>query len=231
VTGTLIILEIKLIFRNARPRTLAILSAVMILYGLLVFPSGMEVGYGFLLIPAFMITGLFMLSHGQLVLAWDSTHFDFLLVNNLSANDILRSKYQFFMGANTLFFILSLPYGLYGNIIFLVNTSMYLFNTGVTVYFLLLLGVHNTKRVDLAKSAFMNYQGFSGMTYLAILPAMALPFLLFWPISALGYPLLGFVFLAAIGIIGIALNGIIINKLAARLTQRKYIMSAGFRNG
>jgi hypothetical protein len=230
VTGTLIMLEIRLIFRNARPRTLAIMSVLMILYGLLVFQEGMEVGYGFLLIPSFMITGLFMLSHGQLVIAWDSSHFDFLLVNNVSSYDILKSKYQFFLGANTLFFICSLPYGLFGNIIFLVNTSMYLFNTGVTVYILLLLGVYNTKRVDLTKSAFMNYQGFSGMTYLAILPAMALPFLLFWPFSALGFPYLGFVFLAVIGAIGIALSGILIQKLATRLTSRKYIMSAGFRN-
>jgi hypothetical protein len=230
VTGALVMLEIRLIFRNVRPRTLAIMSTLFLFYGFIMYRTGMETNFGFLLFPAFFLTGLFMYSHGQLILSWDSSHFDFFLVQNLTSKDILLSKYRLFLGVNTLFFIITLPYGLFDSNIYFVNTCMYLFNSGFTVFILLLVGVNSTKRVDLTKGAFLNYEGFSGMTYLAIIPAFGLPFLLYWPFSAMGYPLAGIGFIGFLGLIGIAMHKSIIIRLSEIMTRRKYKMASGYRN-
>ncbi|MEM9023490.1 MAG: DUF5687 family protein, partial [Bacteroidota bacterium] len=173
--------------------------------------------------------GMFSTSYGQFLLGWDSSNFDAILTQNISALDYLRSKWLLFVVATTVLFILTLPYGFFGWHALLINFAAFCLNIGVNSFVIMYFATVNPKKIDLSKSNTFNWQGVSGTQFFMILPVLGGPLLVYLPFGALGYRELGLGVLAGIGLLGFAMSSFWLKRLAARLVRQKYAIAANFR--
>ncbi len=232
IIGEIITLEIKLILRHKRTKSILYMSVFFLFYGLIFYTKDVYMhNYGMLFFVAMFITGLFMLMFGQWVISWDSGHFDSLMTNNIPIRTYFNANYYLLIGFNVLCFVLSTPYYYFGLRIFYLHLAAFIFNSGVNVYLLLFLATYNNRRVDLSHSAAMNYQGTTYKSFLIILPIMLLPMLLVWVLSTLFSIATALYSLAALGLVGIALRNQLITICVDQFNRRKYILAEGFRQG
>ena len=86
--------EAKLIWRNKRPKAFIFISLIFLLYPLLFLSKGDGIlDSDFMLIAmGLIITGAFSLNYGQLLLSWNSNHFDFILAQNIRIRDFFGIK-------------------------------------------------------------------------------------------------------------------------------------------
>ena len=77
--GELIRLEMLQVWRNKRARLFLFMSLLFVLYPLIFIGEETFEVPGFPIIIGLITTGGFTLNYGQLLLSWNSTHFDFIL--------------------------------------------------------------------------------------------------------------------------------------------------------
>jgi len=222
--------DIKLIWRNKRPRMTAIISLVALFYGLIFFTNPryeeMPVLYVF---ASIFITGMFLINFGQLVPSWDSSYFNLLMSQNISMKQYLNSKRILLLLSIVLLTILSMPYFYFGWKVGLLLIVSGVYNVGFNIPALLYLCTFNRKRVDLDKSAVMNHQGIGVTQWLMIVPVAIIPMVIFSLINYL------FSFNAAVGVlfflglIGLIFQNYIFSKLVSLFKKRKYAMVIGFQ--
>jgi hypothetical protein len=230
LTGEMIALEIKLMWRNKRTRMIIYLFPIFVLYGLFFYPQPIyREGFAFLIFVGFFITGGMMLSYINYAFGWESSYFDAILTSNIDFNKYLKVKFIFAILLSTICFIVTIPYVLFGWKILIVNISLYLYNIGFLLFILLYMSTFNKKRIDLARGAAFNYQGISAMNWLAILPGFLLPVILALPFRLAGYPYAGILFLGILGVTGLAFHKSLLKQIVKNLEKRKYIMAEGFR--
>jgi len=229
--GELIQLELKLIQRNKRPKTMAMMSIILILYPLFFVSQGDEIfnSTGFRIFLGIFVTGAFMINYGQLLLAWESTYFDFILARKIRMKEFFEAKYYMFFATNFMTFILTLPYAFYDPSLILLGLATVLFNTGVNAFVILFFATFNSKRVDLKKGAFFNYEGIGAQQFLLMLPLLLLPILIYAPFGFSGHVNIGIIILGLLGIVGIIFRNVILNGILHKFEERKYKMAAGFR--
>ncbi len=224
-------LEVKLILRNKRPRSLLMLSAFFLLYGLIFYTNktyshGFQ---GFLLFVAIFITGIFMINYGQLLFSWQSNHFDFTLTRPVSLAQVVESKYWLLCIITVICFLLNIPYVYFGWHILLTHLAATLFNIGINVFILMNLSMWNPKRIDLSKSSMMNYQGVGAAQYLMGFPILLAPYIFYLPFSIAGHPNWGLIAVGFAGILGLVFRSRLLTLTTNRLQARKYSIAAGFR--
>ncbi len=91
--GEMILLEINLIWRNKRSRSIINMSPLFLLYGLLFYPNEDMQGLGFLIFVGVFMTGGIMFNYGQYMLSWESNYFDGIIANNIDFQKHFRAKY------------------------------------------------------------------------------------------------------------------------------------------
>ncbi|MDX5346163.1 MAG: DUF5687 family protein, partial [Hymenobacteraceae bacterium] len=151
--GSLVGLELKLIWRNKRPRTLAFMSLFFLIYGFFIFGTVEDKGYGFGLLAGLMMTGAFLLNYGQYLYSWESSYFDRILTQNISSYQYVQSKFYLLTGSCLLLFILSLPFGFLSVEVLAINTVMFFFNVGVNAILFMYFLTFSPKPIDLKKGA------------------------------------------------------------------------------
>lgn len=73
ITGRLILMEVRLILRNKRPRSVFSMSWIFFIYGFFIYgPHRQPSGTGLYLVIGLMITGIIMFQYGQMVMSWES---------------------------------------------------------------------------------------------------------------------------------------------------------------
>ncbi|PRY13662.1 hypothetical protein CLV24_10532 [Pontibacter ummariensis] len=228
--GKLIELELKLVWRHKRPKSLVIMSVVFLFYGLMFYRSeGWMEGYAGLVFVGIFMTGMPMFNYGQFVPGWQSSHFDALLTRRISPYQFYAAKFWMFVSVVTLAFILTLPYGFLGYKIILINTAAFLFNIGVNVFVVFFFSVYNTRRLDLNKGSAFNWQGVGGHQLLMQLPTLLLPVLIYAPFGFMGVPYLGIAAIGLLGLIGFTLQKQLLQWSARWFVKHKYKLAASFR--
>lgn len=229
--GELMALDVKLILRNKRPRSLLMFSLLFLLYGFIFYkPQYLENGeFGYLLFGAIFITGMFMTNYGQFLFAWQSSHFDGLMAGKLSITTYLKSKFLLLTAFCTVALLLSLPYGFMSWKIIPIQLAAYFFNIGIHTVLAAYIGTYNYKGLDLSKGASFNYQGTGAAQWLYALVILLVGLVLYLPFALLINSWAG---IAAVGLLGIAsllLQDWWIQKIAQQFQQRKHKLLAGFR--
>ena len=159
--GQLMDLETKLIWRSKRSRTFLFISIAMLAYPALIGNDDMRF-VGFQIFIGLFATGIFALSYGQLLLSWNSPHFDLLLTRNLEIADIFKAKY-YLLVASCAITLMALPFwdfwDLYSIIqllvgragisfsayffidreLFFTGVVIFLYNIGVSIYLYMFL--------------------------------------------------------------------------------------------
>ena len=227
--GHLMGIELKLIFRNKRPKTSLYLGVFFLLYGFTFYTNEHMNSYLTYSFAGLLLPAMFAINYGQFFFSWESSYFDAVLVNRISPSNYIKSKYYLFLSASLLGYLLMLPYAFMDIKIALVNTAFLAFNIGINSIILLYFGTFNSKYIDLGKSQFMNYQGTGATQYLAMLPIMGLPFLVYLICKLFGGPDYYYYIVAVLGLLGIALNKYILQFIVSQFAKRKYKMAFGFR--
>jgi hypothetical protein len=232
ITGDLLSLEIKLILRHKRTKSILYLSAFFLFYGLLFYTNKpLANNYGMLFFAAMFVTGFLMLILGQWVISWDGSHFDSLMTKNIPVRSYMNANYYLLVGFNVISFVLTTPYFFFGSKVVYFHLAAFLFNVGVNVYLLLYLATYKSTRIDLTKSSAMNYQGTSYKSMLIILPIMFTPILIVYVLSTFISLSVALWTLSLLGIAGILFRSQIITLCVNQFNSRKYKMAEGFREG
>jgi hypothetical protein len=232
--GELANLEWKLIIRHKKSRSMVMLSAIFLLYGLIFYTNPMYQSEDGGISPIFIfvgifITGIFSIQYSQQFLSWNSANFDFFLTRGFGIESLVRGKYLLMASISMLCFLASVPYVYFGWDILLVHIATFLFNVGVMIHLIIYWSLWKPKPMDLNKGAMFNYEGVGAAQFLIIIPMMGGPYLVYLPFSLLLGDYAG---LLALGIVGVAgllgfkqLSQININKIKSN----RYEISSSFR--
>ena len=222
-------LDLKLLWRNKRPRSSIFILVVGLLYGLFFYPNKMYAEYNALFVfVGIFITGIFMINFGQFIPAWDSSYYKLLMSQNIKYKSYLNSKYALMLMSAILLFVLSIPYVYFGWKIILIHAAAMIYNLGVNTYVLLYAGSFNRKKIDLTQRAAFNYQGTGAVQWLVGIPLLLIPMGLFYlPYKFLGFEA-GIATLAILGVIGLALHQKLMVLITNRYIQAKYKMIQAF---
>ena len=228
--GEMIALDLKLIFRNKRPKSLVILSGVILLYGFIFYPRYLQTGnFTMLFLFALFITGLFISNYGQFLFAWQSSHFDGMMSYNINIKQYIKAKFLLFVTVCSLQFLIASFYGFMGWHILPIQLAAFLYSIGVNSFVTIYAATYNYKYLNLSKSASMNFQGIGALQWLQSLLISFGPvgafyllnkFVGFWP---------AILVISSLGIVGLAFNEIIINWLVVQFNTRKHRILEGFR--
>ncbi len=226
----LMLLEVKMMFRNKRPRTYFLISVVLgtVYVGMILANfKGSPVGLVGAVLGVFA-SGMFAANYGQLMFSWESCYFDGFLSRAHSFQGIVLAKTYLLQLSCALLFVVSLPvFLLMRPDLTALHISFLFYNAGITVGIMMVLAIHNRKRLNLIRNGFMNYEGFTLAHWfwfiLAIIPAAVVFHLLSDnPEIAMGI-------IAASGVAGIFLTRPLSLVLARHLARRRYVMADGFR--
>lgn len=224
--GELIALDLKLIFRNKRAKSLIISSAFILLYGLLVYRDQKMSSY---LLGGLFMTGMFIISYGQYLFAWQSSHFDGMMTYNINIKQFIKAKFTLMFTISFLQLLFATCYGFISWQILPIQVAAFLFNMGFNSFLAIYIATYNYKYLDLSKSARMNRQGSSGTQIVFGLLTFAVPILLFYLLNNFFGYWIAVITISLIGSTGLVLRGMIINWLAGQFYLRKHKILEGFR--
>ena len=223
--------DVKLIWRNARPKQVMFMSFIFLFYGLMFYTQDVYKQMPALLAFASMfITGGFLMTFGQLVPSWDSEYYKMLMSQNIPYKTYLESKWYLMVFAVGLSFILSTPYIYFGWDIFGMIAAGALFNIGLNSFLTLFGGALNRVPIELnvKAKAFSNTNGFNPTQLLIGLPKFLLPMGLFYiPYKLINFNA-GLIVLALSGVLGIVFRNYIFKKIEEVYQKGKYKTIAAY---
>lgn len=229
--GEMIAIDLKLIFRNKRPKSLLILSAVILLYGFIFYPRYLQSGnFTMLFLFALIITGLFISNYGQFLFAWQSSHFDGLMSYNINRKQYIKAKFLLFLVVSSLQFLLASFYGFMGWQLLPIQLAAFLYSVGVNSFITIYAATYNYKYLNLSKASSMNFQGVGAVQWLQSLLGSAGPVLVFFLLNRYAGFWVAIISISSIGILGLAFNEIILNWLTNQFNKRKHKILEGFRD-
>lgn len=230
LTGQLISLDLRLIWRHKRTRTLVYMAPVFLLYGFFFYPNPVYQDLNAMLIfVGIFMTGGMMLNYINYCFSYESNYFDNILVNYQDLERYIRTKYLVGISIATASYILTIPYVFFGTDIFLINTMTYLYNIGFLSFVLFYVATFSKKRMDLSKGATFNYQGMGASHWLSMLPAFLLPVIIYLPFHFTGYKNGGLLFIGALGLAGLLFSKLLLNVVYKQFLNKRYDMAEGFR--
>lgn len=229
--GELVGLDIKLILRNKRPRSVAMVNILFLFYGFLLYKQQYirDGWWGALLVGAVFLTGIFVSNYGQFLFAWQSGHFDGLMAGNLRIQTYIKSKFVLFNGVCTLLLLLSSFYGLMNWRLLVLQLAGYFYNVGLHTVIAVYFATRSYKGIDIGKGAAFNYQGMGAEKWLYSLAALLLPAILYLPFALAFNAWAGVAALGVIGLISFLLQDWWIALLTKQFLKRKYKILSGFR--
>ncbi|MGY0391293.1 DUF5687 family protein [Bizionia sp. KMM 8389] len=223
--------DIKLIWRNARPKQTMMMSFAFLFYGLIFYTQdSYKEMPAILAFASIFITGGFLMTFGQLVPSWDSEYYKMLMSQNIPYRQYLESKWYLMVVAVTISFVLSVPYIYFGWDIFGMIAAGALFNIGLNSFITLFGGALNRMPVELntKAKAFGNTNGFNPTQMLIALPKMLLPMGLFYvPYKLVNFET-GIIVLGLSGVLGIVLKNYFLKQIENIYQNGKYKTIAAY---
>jgi hypothetical protein len=222
-------LDLRLLWRNKRPKSSIFILVIGLLYGLFFYPNpiykDMVFLYGFI---GIFVTGIFLINFGQFIPAWDSGYYKMLMSQNIKYKDYLKSKYVLMALSVVILFVLSIPYVYFGWKILLAHFAAAIYNIGVNTHVILFAGSFNRKKIDLNQRAAFNYQGTGAVQWLLGIPLMLLPIGIFSIFHFLINFEAGIAALTICGLLGIVFHQKLMKFITEKYLDSKYKMINAF---
>lgn len=216
--------DMRLIWRNKRPKNVFFMSFIFIFYAVYFFTNEIyhEKMPSFLIFAALFVTGGFVINFGQFIPAWDSSYYRMIMSQNIQYRNFLESKWLLMVAMTFVLYILSIPYIYFGIDKFLMISAGAIFNIGFNSLFILFAGSFNRKSIDLSRGGFGNTQGMSTSQFLIIIPMMGIPMLLFWVLDTYVSFNAGVIAIACVGIISLIFKNYFMNLIEKKYIKDKY---------
>jgi hypothetical protein len=231
-TGRFIALDLRLIWRNKRPRSTAMMTVIMFAYGLMIYRDqpGKELPEFIFILGGVILVGMFSISYGQFFPAWHSNYFSMLMCQRLKMKQFLLSFYMLVTVVSVACYFITLPYALMHTKVIYTHLAMLLYNLGINIPIIFFIGLYSKKRLDLNGSSVMNYQGVGASQWLGGLPLMLGPIGLFY-LFQLGFGTVGgYIGLGLLGLIGILFHSVIIEYFAKLYLKKKHELIKNYKN-
>ncbi len=231
VIGTLILKEVRLLLRNKRSKQMIFMLPLLLLYGLIFYPDPKNLSHQYILdLVGIFVSGGFLITYGQYILAWESRHFDFILTSNVNSEEFFHAKYYLMTIPTAMLFVLTLPYAYFGTKVLATNVVMLFYNLGINAPFLLFMASFNRKRMELDRGQMMNYQGVGLNNFLNVLPLVFVPMLLDGLFSVLFGYTASLVIIFMSGLAGIIFHRQFIALAVRFFRKNRYKIAEGFRS-
>lgn len=229
--GELMALELKLIIRNKRPRSVLFVTLAFLFYGLIFYTNDTYLeGYAMLIFVGVFVTGGFMLNYGQFAFSWESDFFDGILTKRINIKKYLEAKYNLLAVSCIISFVLTTPYIYFGTKVILVNLACCLFNIGVNTLVILYMTGKSPKRIDISKPNVMNWEGVGATQFILMLPTLVAPILIYLAFSFIDLAPYGIVCIGLLGLLGIFFKKPLLNQFHKnRFAKFKYEMAQSLR--
>lgn len=231
-TGRFIALELRLIWRNKRPRSVAMMTLVMLAYGLLIYRTepGKPAPEFLFILGGIIIVGMFSISYGQFFPAWHSNYFSMLMCQRMKMKQFLQSFYMLVTVVSVACYFLTLPYAFMHTKIIYTHLAMLLYNLGINIPLLFYIGLNSKKRLDLNQSSVMNYQGVGASQWLIGFPMLLIPIGLFY-LFELAFGSVGaYAALGILGLTGILFHSVVIDFFAKKYLKQKHQLIKNYKN-
>jgi len=231
-TGRFIALELRLIWRNKRPRSVAMMTVIMFAYGLLIYRGepGKELPEFVFILGGIILVGMFSISYGQFFPAWHSNYFSMLMCQRLKMKQFLQSFYMLVTVVSVACYFITLPYALMHTKVIYTHLAMLLYNLGVNIPLIFFIGLYSKKRLDLNQSSVMNYQGMGASQWVAGLPMLFGPIALFYLFKLAFGVMGGYIGLGILGLMGILFHSVIIDYFSKRYLKQKHKLIKNYKN-
>lgn len=221
-------LDLNLLWRTKRARSVLIVALFFLAYGLFFYPSG-DLNKGMYVFVAIFTTGIFLINYGQFIPSWDGAYYALLMTLPMAMDRYLASKALVMYISVCVMLILSTPYLYFGWEVLWVTAACAVYNMGVNVPVILYFGSWNRKRIDLNNGNYFNYQGTGAAQWLVSVPLLFSP-LLCW---GLAYLIGGFhvanVFLTVLGGVGLLMRRSLLRRISDRYRENKFEFVRAFR--
>ena len=229
--GELAALELKLILRHKRSRGSVLMGFAFLAYGFLFYKEPMiaKDQFGMMLFAAVFMTGISVITYGQFMFGWQSTHFDGLLSSKIDFKNFIKAKFLLFTISCTIITLLASFYGFRSYKLLLLHLAAYLYNIGFATVIVLYFATMNYKRLDITKSASFNWQGVGATQWILGFPLLLMPFAIYIPFAIVDMPYWGLFALGAFGLITLVMRNFWINLLVKRFEKQRYKIAEGFR--
>ncbi len=229
--GKMLSLEVKMIARNKRPRTSAVMSFLFILYGLVIYQDFDQNRPEFILVLGGMfMTGIFGMIYGQFFPAWHSRYYPLLMAQNVKMKQILQSAFFLMAATNVIFYLLSLGYMFVTPKVLYIHFVVMLYNIGVNTFVIFALGLTSRKSIDLDQRAMFNYQGMGATQWLMTFPILFGPLAVYGILSFLFGKIAAYIIFGGVGLVGIILHPRLLDYFTKQYLKRKHKMIAAYKS-
>lgn len=217
--------ELRLIFRNKRTRSSAIIAFLFLGYGFIFFsnPSGNHFKAIYLFAGIF-ISGIFIINYGQFLWSWLTNTVTFFFLQPVTMQRWVNARYNFLVGSCVIFTLLSTPYAYFGLDQLLAVLAGGLYNIGVNIPLIMRISLWEPKPIDLSRSPMMNYQGAGAAQWLMGIPVVLGPLLVYAPFGYFGGYRVGIIALGMIGLVGYFLHSFFLQKITASVSEKRYYL-------
>jgi hypothetical protein len=228
--GKMLSLEVKMIMRNKRPRTSAVMSVLFLLYGLLIYKDyNEEFPEAMIVFGGMFMTGIFSMTYGQFFPAWHSRYYPFLMAQNVKMKQVLQSAFFLMAATNVVFYLLSLGYMFIAPKVLYIHLAVMLYNVGVNSFVIFALGLNSRKSIDLDTRAMFNYQGMGATQWLIAFPILFGPMAVYGIMALVFGKIAAYFILGGLGLIGIILHPRFITYFTKQYLRRKHKMIAAYK--
>lgn len=223
-------LEFFTMMRNKRARGTTILGIFLIPYFLVLGGSKALNNEIYLMMICLMISGLLIFQMGTYIFAWEGSFFD-LLMSRFTARQFIEHKYRFFTYTSLFFSILmSVSVYLTYQLSIFLPLACFVYNIGWNIPLVINNGFKNTEKIDLTRGVFMNYQGFNSMVMITALLSIVPPIILYSLFRTHFGDYGAIIGLASVGLVGVALRPVLIDRLSKKLENKKHYLSTCYRS-
>lgn len=227
--GELMDMELKLIWRNKRTKAYLFMSLAFLLFPMVYVGEENFGSPGFILLMSLLMTGAFTLNYGQVMLSWNSLHFDFLLTKNIEMKDFFKAKFYLMAISNAILTLFSFAYALVEPIYLPINIALFFYNTGVTFFIYMIVAFYSSQRIDPMEGGAFSFQGFGAAHFLIIIPICGIVYLIYWPLSTAISTIAGVIGVGLVGLIITLFHSKFIDLLLDLFRSRKYKIASAFR--
>lgn len=228
-------MELKLILRHKKSRNSLYFSFAAILYGLIFYQPSVAAPvqgiHAIYLFSGIFVTGFFAIQYGQFFLSWNSSFFDFHMVQKNGLENLVRGKMLLLSATTTVAYLLAIPYLYFGWHILAVHTAAFLYNIGIGNHIIARLSLWQPKPMDINKSAMFNYEGVGFAQIMMAIPMFVAPYIIYLPVNAFYGPYPALAAVGALGVTGIIFHRRLIHLTTQKLHQQKHPISSSFRQG
>lgn len=217
--------DIRLIFRNKRPKNAVWMSLFFLFYGMLFFTNPTyEDSLFFTVFASIFISGGFLFVFGGFVPSWDSSYYPFMMSQSIKYKDYLASKWWLMVVVTFIAIVLSSFYLFLDVRYYLIIVSTGIYNIGVNTHITLLSGAYVKTPIDLesGKKPFGDKGSFNMKTLLLTIPKILLPVLIFSTFTYLISENAGHVSLIVTGILGLLLRNPMFKQIESVYKSEKY---------